>query len=143
MAYVLTREESLSVLHLLVEGNSLRSIQRLTGVHRDTVARLMVRVGARLRDVMDRRFRNLELDHLQCDEIWTFVRKKQGQLTPEERADPALGDQYLYIALDETTKLVPSFAIGKRTVATTELFMDDLAGRIVVPPTCSCPARDP
>jgi len=134
MPYVLTREESLFVLHLLVEGNSLRSVQRLTGVHRDTVARLMVKVGDRLRGVMDRRFRNLELNHLQCDEIWTFVRKKQGKLKPEERADPALGDQYLYIALDEETKLVPSFAIGKRTVETTQLFMGDLAARIVVPP---------
>jgi len=133
MAYVLTREESLSVLHLLVEGNGLRSIQRLTGVRRDTTARLMVRVGTRLRGVMDRRFRNLKLSHLQCDEIWTFVRKKQAQLKPAERDNPALGDQYLYIALDETTKMVPSFAIGKRTVETTELFMDDLAARIVVP----------
>ena len=67
MAYVLSRKESLFVLHLLVEGNSLRSIQRLTGIHRDTVARLMVKVGTRLRGVMDRRFRNLELSHLQCD----------------------------------------------------------------------------
>ena len=134
MAYVLTRKEALFVLHLLVEGNSLRSIQRLTGVHRDTVARLMVKVGTRLRGVMDRRFRNLELNHLQCDEIWTFVRKKQGKLNVEERANPAVGDQYLYVALDEETKFIPSLAIGKRTVETTELFMDDLAGRIVVPP---------
>ena len=134
MAYVLTREESLSVLHLLVEGNSLRSIQRLTGVHRDTVARLMVRVGTRLRGVMDRRFRNLELDHLQCDEIWTFCLKKQARLKPQEQGNDRIGDQYLFIALDETTKMVPSFAIGKRTTETTELFMDDLAGRIVVPP---------
>jgi IS1 family transposase len=134
MAYVLTRQEALSVLHLLVEGNSLRSIQRLTGVHRDTVARLMVRVGTRLRGVMDRRLRNLELKHLQCDEIWTFVRKKQAQLKPREEGNDRIGDQYLFVALDEETKLVPSFAIGKRTTRTTELFMDDLAARIVVPP---------
>jgi len=134
MPYILTREESLSVLHLLVEGNSLRSIQRLTGVHRDTVARLMVRVGEQLRGLMDLRFRNLELNHLQCDEIWTFVRKKQGKLKPQEEGNHRIGDQYLFVALDEETKLVPSFAIGKRTTATTELFMDDLAGRIVVPP---------
>jgi IS1 family transposase len=131
MAYHLSREESLSSLHLLVEGNSLRSIQRLTGIHRDTVARLMVRVGARLRGVMDRRFRNLELTHLQCDEIWTFVRKKQAQLKPVERDNSALGDQYLFIALDEATKLIPCFTLGKRTRETTALFIDELAERVV------------
>ncbi len=133
MSYVLTRQESLSVLHLLVEGNSLSSIQRLTGIHRDTVARLMLRNGEQMRGLMDRRFRNLELNHLQCDEIWTFVRKKQGKLKPQEEGNHRIGDQYLFIALDEETKLVPSFAIGKRTSEPTELFMDDLAGRIVVP----------
>ena len=93
----------------------------------------MVRVGTQLRGVMDRRFRNLNLTHLQCDEIWTFVRKKQRNSSrPNGRT--RLGDQYLYIALDEMTKMVPSFAIGKRTTETTELFMDDLAGRLVVPP---------
>jgi IS1 family transposase len=131
--YQLSREEALSVLHLLVEGNSLRSIQRLTGVHRDTIARLMLRVGTQLREFLDGRMRNLTLNHIQCDEIWTFVRKKQARLTDAERDNPALGDQYLFIALDEDTKLVPTFAIGKRTTETTELFMDDLAGRIVVP----------
>ncbi len=133
MSYVLSREEALSVLHLLVEGNSLRSIQRLTGVHRDTVARLMVRVGTQMREFLDGRMRNLHLNHLQCDEIWTFVRKKQHRLTDAERDNPAWGDQYLFVALDEDTKLVPTFAIGKRTRETTEFFMDDLAQRIVVP----------
>jgi IS1 family transposase len=132
MPYVLTQKESLFVLHLLVEGNSLRSIQRLTGVHRDTVARLMVKVGDRLREFMDRRMRNLELNHLQCDEIWTFVRKKQGRLEPPESWNEAIGDQFLFIALDEETKLIPSFAIGKRTLETTRRFINDLASRLVL-----------
>ncbi len=134
MAYVLTRQEALSVLHLLVEGNSLRSVQRLTGVHRDTVARLMVRVGERLRGVMDRRMVNLKLKHVQCDEIWTFCLKKQGKLKPQEVGNDRIGDQYLFVALDEETKLVPSFVLGKRNTENTEALMDDLARRIVVPP---------
>ena len=88
----------------------------------------MLRVGDRLRGVMDRRFRNLTLTHLECDEIWTFVRKKQGRLTEEEAVNPAVGDQYLFIAIDEETKFIPTFTLGKRTRETTELFADDLAG---------------
>lgn len=77
--------------------------------------------------------RNLTLEHLELDEIWTFVRKKQRRLTPQEAEDTSIGDQYLFIAVDEETKLIPSFVIGKRTVETTELFADDLAGRLELP----------
>ena len=134
MAYVLARADALSVLRLPVEGNGLRSIRRLTGVHRDTAARLTARAGERLRGATDRRFRNPALSRLQCDEIWTFVRKKQGRLRPEERDDAALGGQYLFVAPDEETKPVPSFVPGKRNTANTLALMHDPAGRLVVPP---------
>ena len=93
----------------------------------------MLRTGERLREFMDRRMRNLTLSHLQCDEIWTFVLKKQGRLTEEEACNSAIGDQFLFIALDEDTKLIPSFTLGKRTRENAEAFANDLAGRIVVP----------
>jgi hypothetical protein len=67
MANFLSRQEQLSVLHLLVEGASLRSITRLTGIHRATTINLMVRVGAQQGEFMDQRMRNLELWHLECD----------------------------------------------------------------------------
>ncbi len=90
--------------------------------------------GARLRGFLDRRMVNLRLKHVQCDEIWIFYLKKQGQLKPHEVGNDRIGDQYLFVALDEETKLVPSFVVGKRNTANTEALMDDLARRIVVPP---------
>lgn len=131
---VLAREEQVAVLHMLVEGTSLRSITRLTGTHRTTVMKLMLRAGERLRWFLDSRMRGLNLKHVQCDEIWTFVKKKQGKLKPEERDDDGIGDQFLFIALDQMTKLVPCFTLGKRTREATEAFMLDLAGRIITPP---------
>jgi IS1 family transposase len=132
MANYLSREERLTVLHHLVEGCSLRSIMRLTGIHRTTVTRAMLSVCEPLRRLLDRRMQNLTLRHIQCDEIWTFVRKKQAQLSEAEALNPALGDQFLFIGLDEETKLVPSFVLGKRTRETTDLFAHDLAGRLVL-----------
>ena len=76
---------------------------------------------------------NISLNHLQYDEIWTFVLKKQGRLKPQEAGNDRIGDQYLFVALDEETKLVPSFVLGKRNTENTEALMDDLARRIVVP----------
>jgi IS1 family transposase len=133
VANVLSLAEQLSVLHLLVEGASLRSVRRLTGVHRSTVVNLMLRVGAALRAFMDERLRNLPLSHLECDEIWTFVLKKQGRLRPEEVCNEGIGDQYLFIAIDQQTRLVPAFTLGKRTSETAQRFMDELAGRLALP----------
>jgi IS1 family transposase len=129
---VLSREEQVAVLHLLVEGNSLRSVTRLTGTNRTTAIKLMLRAGERLREFLDARMRRLQLDHLQCDEIWTFVLKKQMRVLPEEESDE-IGDMYLYVALDQMTKLIPAFMIGKRTRDITERFMIDLSGRIDTP----------
>jgi IS1 family transposase len=133
MANVLPREKQIQVLHLLVEGASLRSITRLTGVHRTTVMNLMVAFGNRCREFLDGRLRNLDCRHVECDEIWTFVAKKQGRLTQTEQANPTIGDQYLFIGQDQDSKLVVSHLLGKRNGDVTAAFIDDLAGRINVP----------
>ncbi len=130
---VLSREEKLTVLRMLVEGNSLRSITRMTRIHRTTIMKLMVEVGGKCRNFLDLVMRNLTLTHLECDEIWTFVRKKQRRLQGTEKDNPKIGDQYLYVALDLQTKLIPSFVIGKRTSEVAEFFMDDLAKRLNLP----------
>ena len=75
------------VLQLLLEGSSIRSTERITHVHRDTICRLVVRFGTACQDFLDRTMRDLTLTHLQFDEQWTFVAKKQARLTVTERAE--------------------------------------------------------
>jgi IS1 family transposase len=118
------------IIHLLCEGNSIRSIERLTGVHRDTIMRLGVRIGGKCKDFLDAKLRGLKLRHVQADEIWTFVGKKQAMIGHGE-ADAHIGDQYLYVAIDQDTKLIATYAIGKRTGEVATAFMSDLADRIV------------
>lgn len=139
MANVLPRDKQLSVLHLLVEGNSIRSIERLTGVNRNTTLRLLLRVGGWCRTFLDRHHRRLELRHIQADGIWTFCRKKQAHLSDAERDDPALGDQYLFVAFDTDSKLVVTYTLGKRNGETTAAFINDLAARLIVPESPNAP----
>lgn len=134
MANVLPREKQILVLRLLVEGNSIRSVERITGVRKRTITNLMVRFGKRCRNFLDRTQRNLKLRHVEADEIWTFCRKKQGRLTDEEKRDQTIGDQYLYVAQDQDSKLIVTYAIGKRNSEVTEAFIDDLADRMDLPP---------
>ena len=130
MANVLKKELQLQVLHLLVEGNSIRSIERLTGVQKKTIGRLLIRVGNACQNLLDERMRDLHLRHIQCDEIWTYVEKKDARI-PEAQKSYRIGDQFVFIALDQDTKLIVNYAIGKRSADLTRRFMVDLRSRLI------------
>jgi hypothetical protein len=57
--YTLTPEQQCHAIAALVEGNRIRSVERMTGIHRDTIMRLMVRVGNGCAALMDRTMINL------------------------------------------------------------------------------------
>ena len=142
MANVLKMEKKLQVIHMLVEGVSLRSIERVTGVQKKTTMKLLIKFGRACREFLDQQMRGLELHHLEIDEQWTFVAKKQGKLHDSERDNPKIGDQYLWIALDQETKLIPSFIIGKRSADMARRFCVDLANRIALPTATDTGERD-
>lgn len=127
-------EDAKRVLHLLAEGSSIRSAERLTGMHRDTICRLLVHFGNACQRFLDERMRGLTLDHLEFDEQWTYVLKKQSRLTTTEREETSEhGDMYLWTCIDQTTKLMPSFRIGKRTADNARRFLMDVSKRLVWP----------
>jgi IS1 family transposase len=128
MANVLPRDKQLAALSALVEGCSVRSTERLTGVHRDTTIRLMVRVGNGCANLLDETMRDLPSTRLELDELWAFVGKKQRHVKASDAIDA--GDTWTYVAIDSYTKLVPSFFIGKRNEANTNAFVTDLASRL-------------
>ncbi len=121
-------------LRLLTEGMSIRATERTTGVNRNTLMKLIVLFGNACQRFLDVRMRGLKLDHLQFDEQWTFVAKKQSPLTINERAESSeQGDMYLWTCIDQTTKLMPSFMVGKRSADSARRFMMDVAARLTMP----------
>lgn len=117
------------VLGALVEGNSVRSVERMTGVHRDTIGRLLLRVGQTSREVLDVLMRDLPCQRVEVDEIWCFVGKKEGQVGDAD--DPAeVGDFWTWVAMDSDTKIVPAYRIGKRTREDAHAFLHDLSWRL-------------
>lgn len=129
MANNLPMEKKIAAVAALAEGTSIRSVERMTGIHRDTIMRLGVRVGQGCTELMDSMMRNLSCERLQLDEIWQYVNKHQGRLTKEDDASQK-GDFYTFVALDADTKLVPAFRTGKRDAYNTLCFVEDLAARI-------------
>ena len=126
--YVLKREKQLAVISALVEGNSIRSIERMTGVHRETIMRLTNRVGEGCQQLLDTRMRALPSRLIQVDEIWTYVAKKQKRVNGSDTQE--VGDQYVFVALYAESKLVPSFMVGKRDVPVAYAFVRDLERRL-------------
>jgi IS1 family transposase len=126
MANELKTEKKAQVVSLLCEGNSIRSIERITGVHRDTVMRLGVRVGDACAKIQDEKMRGLNCSNLEIDEIWGFVGAKRKNA---QRAG-AYGDVWTFIALDADTKIIPSFIVGKRDAYHAKMFISDLAARL-------------
>jgi len=128
MANVLNTDRKVAIIGSLCEGSSIRSIERMTGVHRDTIMRLGVKVGQGCTALLDAKMRDLSCDHLQLDEIWGFIGKKQRNTRIDD--SPEVGDVWTFCAIDSKTKLVPSFKVGKRDQPTTDAFIGDLAGRL-------------
>ena len=128
MANVLSTNKQISVIGALAEGSSIRSIERMTGVHRDTIMRLGVRVGQGCAALLDAKMRDLPCRYLQFDEVWGFIGKKERHLRIDD--DPQYGDVWTFCAIDADTKIVPSFRCGKRDHATAKAFVSDVASRM-------------
>jgi len=129
MSNNLSLELKTTAVSMLCEGSSIRGIERMTGIHRDTVMRLGVRMGEGCKRIMDEKLRNLPCRVIELDEVWGFVGMKQ-KTALRSGANQQVGDVWTWIAIDADTKLVPTFTVGDRSQATADAFIEDLAGRL-------------
>src|SRR3712207_987483 len=118
------------ILGMMAEGVSIRAIGRLTGVSKNTVAKLLRAAGEAFSAYMDRELRDLRCKRLQLDEIWAFVYAKQKNVPTAKAAPEQAGDIWTWVAIDADTKLVASYCVGNRDAATANAFVSDLAGRL-------------
>jgi IS1 family transposase len=116
-----------NVLRLLLEGMSVRSVERVTGIHRDTILRLLVLAGERCQKLMDEKLVNLDVRDVEVDEIWGYVFKKENHKTAYEQSAAEIGDAYCFVAIERNSKLVLAHYLGKRTAPSTEHFVAKLA----------------
>lgn len=126
MANNLTTEKKVTAVAMLAEGNSIRSIERMTGIHRDTIMRLGVRVGEACAKIQDEKMRGLSCKQIEVDEIWGFVGSKKKNAVRTGN----YGDVWTFIALDVDSKLIPAFVVGKRDAYHAKAFIADLAERV-------------
>jgi IS1 family transposase len=126
----LSRAMRSRIIHLLVEGNSMRSTSRIADVSINTVTKLLIEAGMACSEYQDQALRNLKLNRVQLDEIWAFSYCKQRNVPFAKRPPEDAGDIWTWVAIDAETKLIPSWRIGDRSGATAIEFVCDLSKRL-------------
>ena len=114
----------------LCEGNSLRSVVRMTGAAMNTVLKLLSEVGIACSEYQHMTLRNLPCKRIQCDEIWQFCYAKNKNVPTEKQGQFGYGDVWTWVALCADTKIVPTWLVGRRDWRSAHTFIQDLASRL-------------
>jgi transposase-like protein/IS1 family transposase len=115
------QEKAVLALQLLLEGNSIRSTERVSGLDRNTILSLLEKSGERCAKLMQHKVEHVTVKDVELDEIWGFCQKKESQRSVYD--GPLVGDAWCFIAMERSTKLVLAYHVGKRTKVSTEQFI--------------------
>ncbi|HEX3149571.1 MAG TPA: IS1 family transposase [Gemmataceae bacterium] len=119
------RDKAIMVLRMLLEGSSVRSTERLTGVHRDTILALLVDAGMACDRLLDRLVVNLPVEDVQADEIWSFVKCKEKTRLLKNYPE-WVGDSWCFVAMERTSKIILAWHMDRRTPEATRCFANKL-----------------
>src|SRR3990172_1953593 len=122
----LPEDKALMILQLLVEGNSIRSIERITGVEKHMVCSLLNLAGERCERLLERKMCRVQVNELQFDEIWTYVGMKEKTKTRKGKVSDKLGDAYCFVGFERDSKLILSWHLGRRDEVNTLAFTEKI-----------------
>lgn len=130
--YVLSKDKVLTILGGLCEGQSIRSLERLTGVNRNTIMSWLVRAGTTCEALSSRYVRDLKPRYVEADELHSFI----GRKTTDPNYKFSLtngykGEAWVFVALDAETKLAISYLVGQRDIATAYRLLREVRNRTV------------
>jgi transposase-like protein/IS1 family transposase len=123
----LPMSEAELILKMLVEGSSVSTVERITGVHHTTILKLLALAGERCERLMEDRIKALPVVDVQADEIWSFIQKKEKTKGPEEAHADEIGDNWTFVAIEWNSKLIVAWHTGRRTKRDTLEFTEKLA----------------
>jgi IS1 family transposase len=131
MANVISMAKKVAVITALVEGCSVRSTSRMTGVSKGAILRLLVSVGTACTEFHNSVVRNVQAKRVQVDEIWSFVGCKQKNVTEKKiERDGICGDVWTFTAIEAQTKLVIGWMVGQRDAGFASAFLQDVESRL-------------
>jgi transposase-like protein/IS1 family transposase len=118
-------EKALLAIQLLLEGNSIRSTQRITGLDKYTIMKALVLAGEKCEEISSKMINHVPVTEIQADEIWSFIGKKEGHRKPGKDSE-RVGDAYCFVGIERKTKMVMAWHLGRRTGRDTVAFTEKL-----------------
>jgi transposase-like protein/IS1 family transposase len=119
-------DKALMVLQLLIEGCSVRSAERITGIGKTAILSLLVKTGEKCERLFEKYMRNIKVNDVQADEIWGFVGMKDKTRKRRGKDAQRLGDAYTWIAMERDSKLIIAWHLGKRESKDGEIFLEKI-----------------
>lgn len=126
----LSKEQRVAVVRCLVEGCSIRSTVRITGVAKNTIQKLTRDLGESCLAYQHRALRNLGCRRIECDEIWNFCYAKDKNLPDSIRGQPGVGSMWTWTAICAESKLIVSWRLGARDAHSAYMFVGDVSKRL-------------
>src|SRR5258708_2174274 len=136
-------EQRAQIVSLLVEGNGINAITRITRVAKNTVLKLLRDLGEACEAYHDEHVRGVTSQGIQCDEIWSFCHAKARNVRAEDRGRLGFGDVWTWTAIDADSKLMVSWHVGNREASDAYVFMKDVASRLAEPVPINNPWHPP
>jgi IS1 family transposase/transposase-like protein len=119
--------KALMALNMLVEGCSIRTIERLTSIGKTAILNLLVLAGERCEKLMRERIKSIPLELVEADEIWGYVQMKEARKESRGLADDnTVGDAYCFVGIEAKTKLIACYELGRRDIPTATRFIEKL-----------------
>jgi IS1 family transposase len=122
----ISQDRAVLALQLLLEGNSIRSTERISGLDRNTIMSLLVRAGKKCQRLMDMKLRNVPVKDVEIDEIWGFCQKKERSRRHDEKDVYGIGDAWCFCGIERTSKVLLAWHLGKRDRVSTDTFIGKL-----------------
>lgn len=126
----LSTEKRAQIVGMMIEGNSIRSITRMTGICQEAITKLLCDLGKACSDHHNAAVRGVKARRVQCDEVWSFCYAKAKNAPNAKQKSIWAGDVWTWTAIDADSKLILSYLCGERNAAWAQSFMEDLASRV-------------
>ena len=120
-------KQACQVVQLLCESMGIRAIQRITGLHQETILNILETAGQKAAAFLDAKIRNVNARVIQSDEVYTFVGCRQENALPKETER---GGQFTFLSVASNSKLIVNWLVGKRTRKNADQFFADLKNRM-------------
>lgn len=123
-------DKAVTCLQLLVEGMSIRSIERVTGTNRNTILSLLEIVGKKCLWIQENLVKDVKVDFIEADEIWSFVQMKDKTKHHNEIENEKIGSTYTFTAIDPNSKLIAAWHLGRRSEVDACTFLGKLQNAV-------------